>query len=181
MKSRLAGLGIASAMLALPFPAAAIDGEWGDITLKGVSKFTIGGGVRTQDRHSNDLGKLNTPGQQTLCQADDCVSFTGDPAPNQRLLAAAGGHFMHANDDGDMNYNFGDFYTGIAKLNSEWTLNWGEWTFRTAFVGYFDEVNAGFDTIRFNTVSCTGANPSQGCTTPDSNGFDRYNLGPNER
>ena len=176
----VARLGLVSAALAVSTAANAIEAQFGDFTLKGVSKFTLGAGVRTEGRHSDDLGVLNTPGQQTLCQFDDCVSFNGNTAPNRRLLSASGGHFLHAVDDGDMDYNKGHLYTGLAKLNADWTLNWGEWTFKTNFVGYFDRVNSSFDTRRYNTVACTGTTPGQ-CNGADSNGFDTYALGEDRR
>jgi hypothetical protein len=169
-------------LLALATPAGAINFELGEnASLKMVNKFTIGAGVRTQDYHSRNLGILNVPGQQDLCHADDCVSFTGDPVPNQNLLNARGGFFLHAADDGDMNYDRGDYYTGISKLNADWTLNWDEWTFKTNFVGYYDVVNRGFTVSRNNTVQCTGANPAAECNGADGNGFDTYTLGPAER
>ncbi|HEX9627291.1 MAG TPA: DUF1302 family protein, partial [Acidiferrobacterales bacterium] len=81
--------------------------------------------------------------------------------------------------DGDMNYDRWDPYTAISKVNADWTLNWGEWTFKTNFVGYFDAVNAGFETHRFNTVRCTGADPSNLCTgdAGPNNSPDSYLLG----
>jgi hypothetical protein len=171
--------------LGLSAPAGAIDFEIGDgITVKMVNKFTVGAGIRTQPYDSSNLGKLNVPGQQDLCKEDDCLSFEpGVTGPNQRLIDARGGYFLHAADDGGMNYHNGEFYTGIAKLNADWTMNWDEWTFKTNFVGYFDAVNAGFTTTRFNTVTCTGANPSQICNgnAAPANGFDDYNLGVDER
>jgi len=172
------------AAAALSAPAFALDFELGDgVQLKMINKATLGAGIRTQDRHIDDLGILNTPGQQELCKPDDCVSFSGQPGPNQRLLDAGGGFFLHAADDGDMNYDQGDFYTGLSKLNADWTLNWGEWTFKTNFVGYYDAVNAGFTTRRFNTVRCSGANPSEVCVRPTGPGTvtDDYLLGPDER
>src|SRR5687767_11714232 len=122
--------------LILAGPAGAIDFDIGDsITVKGVNRFTIGAGVRTQDYPGENLGILNVPGQEDLCQEDDCVSFAVDnPStgvdernfqPNQELLGASGGFFLHAADDGNMNYDRGDFYAGIAKLNADWTVNWG--------------------------------------------------------
>jgi hypothetical protein len=168
--------------LALAGPASALDFELGEnASVKMVNKFTIGAGVRTQDYHSRNLGILNVPGQQDECQDDDCVSFTGDPAPNQRLLDQRGGFFLHAADDGDMNYDRGDFYTGISKLNADWTLNWGDWIFKTNFVGYYDTVNKGFTVHRNNTVQCAGADPSAECNGADANGFDTYTLGPATR
>jgi hypothetical protein len=186
MSWRLARLGALLPLLALSAPTLALDFDLGDgLGVKMVNKFTLGAGLRTQGAHIDDLGILNTPGQQRLCQLDDCLSFgTGaafDPEPNRRLLRARGGHFLHAADDGDMNYDTGDFYTGIAKLNADWTLNWGEWVFKTNFVGYFDAVNAGFETRRFNTVACTGPTPSAECTAADGNGFDEYRLGEDRR
>lgn len=169
MHKSLLCLGAGSALL-LAAPAAALEFEWGEFSAAAISKFTVGAGVRTQGRQADGLGILNTPGQQSLCEPDDCLSFSGNPAPNRRLLDARGGHFLHAADDGDMNYRQGDFVMGLAKLSSDWTLNWGEWTFKTNFTGFFDAVNANFDTYRFNTVAC-----------PDGPPCDNYTLGPDRR
>lgn len=156
-----------------------------DLTLNSVNKFTLGVGVRTQGRHADDLGILNTPGQQSLCQADDCLSFSGDPTPNQRLLNADGGHFLHAADDGDMNYKVGELYTGLAKLSSDFTMNWQEWTFKANFTGFFDAVNADFRNRRNNTVQCAADAPAGTCSgeTPadPATGFDSYQTGPMTR
>jgi hypothetical protein len=172
------------AAAAFSAPAAALEFElWdGAANLKMINKVTLGTGWRTSDRHADALGILNTPGQQELCKADDCLSFrttgfTGDE--NRRLVNASGGYFLHAQDDGDMNYDRFDPYTAISKLNADWTLNWGEYTFKTNFVAYFDAINAGFEIHRFNTVRCTGADPSSVCTggTGANGGPDDYLLG----
>jgi hypothetical protein len=174
--------GVSAIALLAAAPAFALDFEFGEnATLKMVNKVTIGAGIRTQDYNAGDLGILNVPDQFDLCQLDDCVSFSNQQAPNRRLLDARGGFFLHAADDGDMNYDGGDLYTGISKLNADWTLNWGEWTFKTNFVGYYDTVNKDFTVRRNNTVQCTGANPSETCTTTNANGEDTYILGPAER
>lgn len=171
-------------ILATAQPAAAAEFQLGEnLTLNANNKFTLGVGVRTQGRHADDLGILNTPGQQTLCQADDCLSFAGDTEPNRRLLDARGGHFLHAADDGDMNYDSGDLYAGLAKLSSDFTLNWDEWTFKANFTGFFDAVNAGFRTTRNNTVQCD-ADAAPGTCSADADpvtGFDSYQLGPDRR
>lgn len=173
--------------LALSAPALALEYELGDgIQFKMLNKITFGAGIRTQGPHADALGKLNSPGQQELCKADDCLSFNVgagsdgfDPEPNQRLVDASGGYFLHAQDDGDMNYDRWDPITGITKFSGDWTLNWGEWTFKTNFTGFYDVVNAGFTTRRNNTVRCTGANPSRLCTgvPNDLNAPDSYLLG----
>lgn len=173
-------------LLAPCAPASALDFDLGpDAHLKMVNRFSLGGGIRTQDRHIDDLGILNTPGQQTLCQPDDCVSFgdntPNNTEPNRRLLNASGGHFLHANDDGDMNYDQGEVFSALSKFNSDWTLNWGEWVLKSSFVGYFDVANTSFETTRFNTVQCSGATPSAECTAADGSGFDAYLTGPQRR
>jgi hypothetical protein len=173
-------LALTALMPALAAPAAALDFEIGDgLHLKMINRFTVGAGVRTQDRHIDALGILNTPGQQTLCELDDCISFSGNREPTQRLVDAAGGISLHGTDDGNMNYDQGDVYTVLSKLNADWTLNWGEWTFKTNFVGYFDAINAGFETRRFNTVRCTGADPSAVCKRATGPGTpnDDYDTG----
>ncbi|MGH8482268.1 MAG: DUF1302 domain-containing protein, partial [Nevskiaceae bacterium] len=176
------GSALAALCLLAAAPAAALEFELGENTsLKMVNRFTLGAGIRTQDYHSRNLGILNVPGQEALCQGDDCVSFTGQPGPNRNLLDARGGFFLHATDDGNMNYERGDFYTGISKLNADWTLNWGEWVLKTNFVGYYDTVNKGFTVHRNNTVQCGSTDPSSVCNAADINGFDDYTLGPAER
>jgi hypothetical protein len=80
-----------------------------------------------------------------------------------------------------MNYDGGDFYTGLTKLNADWTLNWGEWTVKTNLVWFYDAVNTGFTTRRNNTVQCAGADPSAACNGANANGFDTYTLGAAER
>lgn len=179
MSSAILRVGCLFAAASLALPAAAIEGDWGPIKFSGRHKFSLGAGIRTQDRHVGDLGILNTPGQQELCRYDDCLSFSGDPGPNQRLLDANGGHFLHALDDGSMNYDEGDLVMGLAKINANWTFDWGEWTLKTDFVGFFDAVNAGFEGHRFNTVRCAGTNPSADCNgaAANPNGFDSYQLG----
>jgi hypothetical protein len=183
-------LGATAALLAFAAPAAAIDFELfdGAVAVKMVNKVSVGAGVRTQGRHIGDLGKLNTPGQQDLCKADDCLSFRtdiSDTAPNQRLIDANGGFFLHAADDGDMNYESGDPIMGLTKFNGDWSANWGEWTLKANFVAFYDVVNTDFGSFRFNTVRCTGANPSRVCKRPatgvGATAFDDYDLGPDTR
>jgi hypothetical protein len=176
----LARFGAAALLLALAAPAGALDFEISDgVNLKMVNKFTVGAGIRTQARDNAALGILNVPGQQGLCAADDCISFSGNRAPTQRLIDAQGGISLHGTDDGNMNYDQGDVYTAISKLNADWTLNWGEWTFKTNFVGYFDAINSGFETRRFNTVRCTGTDPSAVCKRATGPGTltDDYDSG----
>ncbi len=71
----------------------AFDFQYG--ALSGQAKLTLSSGlaVRTEPRATRFIGKTNVESQQNLCP-DDCLSFTGDPEPNERLLAADGGFFI---------------------------------------------------------------------------------------
>ena len=89
--------GLASLCLLAAAPAAALEFELADgVTLSMLNTVTLGAGIRTQDYHGKNLGILNVPGQETLCQQHDCVSFTGLPGPNQELLGARDGFFSAA-------------------------------------------------------------------------------------
>ncbi len=133
-------------------PAQAIEFEWSEAQFSWKNKFTVGAGIRTEERDPSRLGKLNVPGQQSMCVVDDCLSLAGDPAPNQRLVNSSGGYFLHATDDGNMNYDKGDFYSLLAKLNTDLTADLGEWTFKASMVNFFDQANAGFDDQHNNTL-----------------------------
>ncbi|MBI2382576.1 MAG: DUF1302 family protein [Gammaproteobacteria bacterium] len=129
----------------------ALEAEWGEVQLSWKNRFSLGAGWRVQERDDSLLGKLNVPGQQDLCTPDDCLSFSGDPAPNERLKAAQGGFFLHNTDNGNLNYDRGDLYAAVAKLNSEATVNWDEWVFKASLVGFFDQANVDFADRHTNT------------------------------
>lgn len=123
---------------------SALEYEWGDLILKGKTFVTAGAGVRLEERDEDLIFKLNLEGQQDLCTQDDCVSLTGDLGPNQRLVDARGDFSAHLFDDGNMNYDKGDVFTGLVKINSEWEATWGDWKLGLNVVGFYDEVNTNF-------------------------------------
>jgi len=122
-------------------PAQAIDGSWGDFAYAVQNRLSVGAAWRLEDRDTDLIGKLNVPGQQDLCVPDDCLSFLGDPAPNQRLLAARGALMGQHADDGNLNYDQGDIVAGAAKLRSDLTLDWHDFQFRARGIAFFDAVN----------------------------------------
>lgn len=127
----------------LATPVAAFDFQYG--ALSGQAKLTLSSGltVRTEPRANRFIGKTNVEGQQDLCP-DDCLSFTGDPEPNQRLLAAEGGFFILNGDNGNLNYDQGEIVYASNKLSPQLTLNWGEWLFKASAIGLYDPVNEPF-------------------------------------
>lgn len=120
-----------------------------DLTLN--TRITAGVAMRMQDRNNNLLGKLNVPGQMNLCEADNCLSLSDDPAPNQRLVDAPGAFSGLNGDDGNMNYDKGDIVAGTIKITPDLNARWGEFLVRLRAVGFYDPVNVNFDETHFDT------------------------------
>jgi hypothetical protein len=158
----MAILATAITMLGIAEPVTAADYRVGDVNLRLLSTFTLGAAIRTQERDNSLLGKLNVPGQQDLCNADDCLSLSGDPAPNQRLIDAEGGFFFVNTDDGNMNYDRGDLVAALAKLNADVTATWRGFVLRAELLAYFDAANANFSETKFNTRWQDASQPRSG-------------------
>lgn len=129
------------------------DLQWqaGDFTATFSGRFTIGAAWRMEQRDVDLLGKLNVPGQQGLCIEDDCMSTSGDPAPNQRLVDARGSFGGANGDDGNLNYDQYDLIAAVAQLSPELTFEWGPVFAKVNGIGYFDPVNADFDETHTDT------------------------------
>ena len=130
----------------------ALEFKWGDFDISSTNFLTIGAGWRIEDRDDDLVYKLNIEGQQDLCAIDDCVSFTGDPEPNRRLVEAKGGYTAHLIDNGNLNYDKGDLYTALAKVTSDWSINYNDWFFKAGVFAYFDEANTDFLESHPNTL-----------------------------
>lgn len=140
------------AVTALASPARAMEFEWQDFKGNVKTTVTAATGVRVEGRDDSLLGKLNVPGQQTLCQPDDCMSLSGDPSPNQRLKSARGAYSGHAFDDGDMNYRRWDLIYGLTKFNSALSISSDDWLLKASYIGFFDAINDGFEETHDNTL-----------------------------
>lgn len=133
-------------------PAQALDYTWNDINFTLKNRFSIGAAVRMEERDNDMIGKLNVEGQQNLCAADDCISFTGDPAPNQRLVDAEGAFFGHAADDGNLNYDQHDIVSAATKLSSELAVSWRDYQFKARGIAFYDTLNRGRPDFHTNTL-----------------------------
>lgn len=133
-------------------PVLALDGTWGDFAYAMQNRLSAGASWRLEARDTDLIGKLNVPGQQDLCVPDDCLSFLGNPAPNQRLLAARGSFMGQHADDGNLNYDRGDIVAATAKLRSDLTLDWNDFQFRVRGLAFFDAVNHDRDDRHTNTL-----------------------------
>jgi len=129
----------------------AIEFEWQGVEGAWKNVLSVGAAMRMQERSNELLGKLSVPGQQTLCQPDDCISLDGDPEPNQRLVDAEGSFFGHNGDNGNLNYDRYDLVAATTKLNSDLTARHGNWLARVHAVGFFDPVNVDFDETHNDT------------------------------
>ena len=138
------GLSVVAALLFSSLPAAAFEVQMGSFSATSKNAFSAGIGIRMQDPATDLLGKLNVPGQQDLC-FDNCLSFTGDPAPNQRLIDAPGAFSAVNSDDGNINYQKHDVVSAPIRLSTDWSLEYGEWFGRFRALGYYDPVNHDFE------------------------------------
>ena len=143
--------GMAAILLALAPVSQALEYELGGGSLNIKNRLSTGAAWRVQNRSSDLVGKLNVPGQQDLCAADNCYSLSGDPAPNARLLAARGSIFGVNGDDGNNNYDRYDLVSATTKLATDVIFEKGEFLARLRAVGYYDPVNAEFNERHFNT------------------------------
>jgi hypothetical protein len=123
--------------------AHAFEIEIGDFRAISKNGVSFGAGIRMQDPATDLLGKLNVPGQQDLC-VDNCLSLSGDPAPNQRLIDAPGAFSGVNQDDGNINYRKYDLVSAPFKLTSDWSGSYGDWIGRFRVLGFYDPVNNDF-------------------------------------
>jgi hypothetical protein len=141
----------AAAILAFGAPAQALEYSWNDVSFTLTNRFSIGAALRMEDRDNDLIGKLNVPGQQNLCP-DNCISFDGNPEPNQRLVNAEGAFFGHAIDDGNLNYDKHDFVAATSKLSSELAVSWGNYQFKARGIAFYDTINRGREDFHTNTL-----------------------------
>ncbi|MHA7834745.1 MAG: DUF1302 domain-containing protein [Algiphilus sp.] len=140
----------------------ALTTEIGDFDISLNSRALFGGAIRLEDRARETLGKLNaTP---DLCP-DDCISFTDDPGPNQRLVDAPGAFIGSIYDDGNLNYDQGDFVSAQARFESDLSVQWGEAVMKVSGIAFFDQVNNDFSETNFDTAFQPARAPRSGGVT----------------
>ncbi|MDP3857252.1 MAG: DUF1302 family protein [Stagnimonas sp.] len=126
--------------------------QWGGFNAELSGLYTIGAAWRMQQRSNELIGKLNVPGQQELCLADDCMSASGDLEPNQRLIDAVGAFAGSNNDNGNLNYERYDLVAATTRLTPQLILDWGPLSAKLRGLFYYDPVNDDFDDRHSNTL-----------------------------
>ena len=139
-------------LLLIGTQAWALDYQWNDLSISLNNHVSVGAAMRMQDRNLDLIGKLNVPGQQNLCNVDNCISFSHDPAPNQRLVDATGAYFGINGDNGDLNYNKHSLVAATGLLDSDLKLSYGDALLRVRGIGYFDPANTRFEEHHTNTL-----------------------------
>jgi hypothetical protein len=125
--------------------------ESGDLQVGFAGSITTGATWRMENRNFNLLGKLNVPGQQNLCTPDDCMSLSGDPAPNLRLVHAAGSYSGGNTDNGDLNYSKHDIVAAASRFTPTLSISDGDWSGKLSGILFYDPVNDDFDETHTNT------------------------------
>ncbi|HEY0974182.1 MAG TPA: DUF1302 family protein [Solimonas sp.] len=143
MRGRLRGAGLIGLMMC--GQATALDWEWAGASFTLNNRASVGAAIRMQDIDYDLVGKLNVPGQERLCQPDDCLSLNLDPAPNQRLVNARGAFSGVNADNGNLNYDKHDLVAATTKLVSDLSVNYGDWLVRIRGMAYYDPANVDFD------------------------------------
>ncbi|HEX4896238.1 MAG TPA: DUF1302 family protein [Solimonas sp.] len=148
-------------------------------TIEGVlnTTVTIGASIRTEDRHTDYLGKANV--NPNVCGGlnQSCQGLFRDQGHPGAALAAQPGQFSPNFDDGNWNYDKGDLTSGVAKITQDLTLTLGEFGLFAKGLYFYDWVNVDFDEYHPNEIN--SENRDRVGTTDTTFGDRQY--GPGER
>nr|MBV6630152.1 DUF1302 domain-containing protein [Oceanococcus sp. HetDA_MAG_MS8] len=121
----------------------------GNIDLSWNNRVSLGAAWRVENRDPALIGKLNL--NPDLCP-DGCISLSGDPEPNQRLVDAPGAYLGHEQDDGNMSYDQGDMVAAVAKWTTTLQAQWRDTSVKLRGIGFYDAINSDFLERHFNTA-----------------------------
>jgi hypothetical protein len=119
--------------------AAAEDFAFGDFSGNAKSRLSFGTAMRTENPDPRLIGKLEL--NPDLCGPSDCISFSGDPSQNEKLVKGPGAFFGANKDQGDLNYHRWGVVAAISKLSEDVALSWKDITLKLSAFGFFDPVN----------------------------------------
>lgn len=141
-------LAVSILLLGLPESACALGFSSGDLDIRLSGRLSAGMAVRLQNPKASLIGKSNN--DPALCRDDACMSQTGNPAPNQRLVDAPG-LFTVSSDDANMNYHAGDITTAPLRLALQMDAYWGDWAAQLSTLAFYDLANVDFTEQHLNT------------------------------
>lgn len=140
--------------------AISFDLDFGD-GIRGTlnTTMTLGAAVRTQDRAADLVGKANLdpttcgrgPNNEPLYEV--CVGlFRNQTFKAEHLISQPGQLSMNA-DDGNLNYARGDLIQAPFKVNSDLTLNYGDFGLFIKTLYFYDFVNNDFNEVHPNRIT----------------------------
>jgi len=151
---------MALALTLLPTTASAQDGGWLDgVEFDWKNRVSVGAAIRVEGRNPNLVGKSNL--DPNLCAADECLAVSPDElGPNARYLAAPGAR-NSVYDEGNLNYDKGDFISSPVKWTSRLKVSRGNLKFEAGVLLFYDYINTSLRENHPNQVVAPGAPPGQ--------------------
>ncbi|MEQ1440026.1 DUF1302 family protein [Fontimonas sp. SYSU GA230001] len=151
------------------------DGDWSAI----LNTTVVGGaGWRMQGRHSDLVGKANL--DPTVCshQYQSCQGlFMTQTYPGERIRTSRGQPSMRA-DDGNLNYDKHDLFSGLIKVTQDLTITHGDFGLFAKWLYFYDFVNNRFTEYHPNRITADNVDEVGFRGDPISNRYYDQTFGP---
>ncbi|HEY1181926.1 MAG TPA: DUF1302 family protein, partial [Rhodocyclaceae bacterium] len=151
------------------------DGE-----IEGVLNTTVivGGGWRMQDRAHDLVGKSNLDPLVCTRQYQSCQGlFQAQTYPGERIRTSPGQPSMRA-DDGNLNYDKHDPFSGLLKVTQDLNLTYGDFGFFAKWLYFYDFVNNDFTEYHPNRITAENVDEVGFRGDPIANRYYEQTFGP---
>lgn len=139
--------------------AVAAEGWLDELTFDWSNRVSVGAALRIEARDPNLVGKSNL--DPNLCAADECLSVSPDQTgPNTRWLNAPGAR-NSVYDEGNLNYDQGDFISSPVKWTSRLKVSRDNLKFEAGVLLFYDYVNTTLKEYHPNQIVTPGTPPGQ--------------------
>lgn len=137
----------------------AADGWLDELSFDWSNRVSVGAALRIEARDPNLVGKSNL--DPNLCAADECLSVSPDQTgPNTRWLNAPGAR-NSVYDEGNLNYDRGDFISSPVKWTSRLKVSRDNLKFEAGVLLFYDYVNTTLKEYHPNQIVTPGTPPGQ--------------------
>ncbi|MFA5940716.1 MAG: DUF1302 family protein [Sinimarinibacterium sp.] len=151
------------------------DGDWTGV----LNTSVIGGaGWRMQGQHSDLIGKSNL--DPTVCshQYQSCQGlFMDQTYPGERIRTSRGQPSMR-NDDGNLNYDKHDVFSGLIKVTQDLNITHGDFGLFAKWLYFYDFVNNDFTEYHPNLITAENVDEVGYRGDPISNRYYEQTFGP---
>ncbi len=138
--------------------------------IEGVLNTTVivGGGWRMQDRAHDLVGKSNLDPLVCTRQYQSCQGlFQAQSYPGERIRTSHGQPSMRA-DDGNLNYDEHDLFSGLLKVTQDLNVTYGDYGFFAKWLYFYDFVNNDFTEYHPNRITPENINDVGFRRTPEN-------------